>query len=104
MTNILNNKNITDACIKHVNGNPEFIVQITADGVIKDKDAGKEFATTNIVATKPDWDSSQVGIMLDSIHPIGMFENESLLRNEIEDFIYAYITNIENKEVTHILV
>lgn len=94
MSNILNNKNVTDACIKYINGNPEFVVQITADGVIRDKDVGKEFTITSIVVTKPDWDSSQVGIMLNSIYPIGMFENESLLRNEIEDFVYAYINSL----------
>lgn len=94
MSSILDNKNITDACIRHINGSPEFVVQITADGVIRDKDVGKEFTITSIVVTKPDWDSSQVGIMLNSIYPIGMFENESLLRNEIEDFVYAYINSL----------
>ena len=104
MSSILNNKDITRAHIEFINDSLEFTVQITADGVIRDKDVGKEFTITSIIVTKPDWDSSQVGIMLDSIYPIGMFENESLLRNEIEDFVYAYITNIKNKEATHSLM
>ena len=94
MSSILNNKDIIDAHIRHINGSPEFVVQITADGVIRDKVVGKEFTITSIVVTKPDWDSSQVGIMLDSSYPVGMFENEHLLRDEIEDFVYAYINSL----------
>lgn len=94
MSSILNNKNITDAHIRHIDGSLEFVVQITADGVVKARDTGREFKITSVIVTKPDWDSSQVGVMLNSIYPIGMFENESLLRNEIEDFVYAYINSL----------
>lgn len=110
MSSILNNKDIIDAHIRHINGSLEFVAQITTDGVVKARDTGKEFKITSVIVTKPDWDSSQVGIMLDSSYPVGMFENEHLLRDEIEDFIYTYINNlgytdgiitIKDKEVTH---